>query len=75
MKWVELAGLVKFDFLGLKTLDVLEQAVELLKARGVTLDLAHLPLDDAKTYRSSPAATRLACSSWKVRACATACAN
>jgi DNA polymerase III subunit alpha len=50
MKWVELAGLVKFDFLGLKTLDVLQQAVELLKARGVEIDLANLPLDDAKTY-------------------------
>ncbi len=50
MKWVEPAGLVKFDFLGLKTLDVLEQAVELLETRGVTIDLAQLPLDDAKTY-------------------------
>ncbi len=50
MKWVELAGLVKFDFLGLKTLDVLQQAVELLKSRGVAIDLANLPLDDAKTY-------------------------
>ena len=50
MKWVELAGLVKFDFLGLKTLDVLHQAVALLKARGVEIDLADLPLDDAKTY-------------------------
>jgi DNA polymerase-3 subunit alpha len=50
MKTVETAGLVKFDFLGLKTLDVLQQTVELLKARGIDLDLAHLPLDDAKSY-------------------------
>ncbi|MGH7030411.1 MAG: DNA polymerase III subunit alpha, partial [Stellaceae bacterium] len=50
MKWVELAGLVKFDFLGLKTLDVLQHAVALLKARGVEIDLANLPLDDTKTY-------------------------
>jgi DNA polymerase III subunit alpha len=50
MKWVELAGLVKFDFLGLKTLDVLQHAVALLKARGVEIDLADLRLDDAKTY-------------------------
>ena len=50
MKWVELAGLVKFDFLGLKTLDVLQHAVALLRARGVAIDLANLPLDDAKTY-------------------------
>src|SRR5206468_79662 len=47
MKWVELAGLVKFDFLGLKTLTVLARTLDLLEARGVTLDLANLPLDDA----------------------------
>ena len=40
MKWVEQAGLVKFDFLGLKTLTVLQTAVKLLKQRGVELDLA-----------------------------------
>jgi DNA polymerase III subunit alpha len=50
MKWVEPAGLVKFDFLGLKTLDVLQQAVQLLQGRGVAIDLAQIPLDDAKTY-------------------------
>ncbi len=50
MKTVEYAGLVKFDFLGLKTLDVLQGAVELLQARGMTLDITQLPLDDAKTY-------------------------
>ena len=51
MKWVEKAGLVKFDFLGLKTLSVLERARELLALRGVTLDLAGLLLDDEDTYR------------------------
>ncbi|MBI1273897.1 MAG: DNA polymerase III subunit alpha [Alphaproteobacteria bacterium] len=50
MKTVELAGLVKFDFLGLKTLDVLQQTVDILAARGVAVDLAALPLDDAKTF-------------------------
>jgi DNA polymerase III subunit alpha len=50
MKWVELAGLVKFDFLGLKTLTVLARARELLAARGVDLDLSALPLDDPATY-------------------------
>ncbi|MEC8005601.1 MAG: DNA polymerase III subunit alpha [Pseudomonadota bacterium] len=51
MKWVEIAGLVKFDFLGLKTLSVLSRAVELVSAtRGVSLDLAGLPLDDPKTF-------------------------
>src|ERR1700676_599395 len=50
MKWVEPAGLVKFDFLGLKTLTVLDLAVKLLQRRGVELDLAKLPLDDAPSY-------------------------
>ncbi len=51
MKMVETAGLVKFDFLGLKTLDVLQNAVDLLAARGVDVDLSHLPLDDPKTFK------------------------
>src|ERR1700692_544069 len=50
MKWVEPAGLVKFDFLGLKTLTVLDLAVKLLKRRGIDLNLARLPLDDAPSY-------------------------
>jgi DNA polymerase-3 subunit alpha len=50
MKWVEQAGLVKFDFLGLKTLTVLQTAVALLGKRGVEIDLAATPLDDEKTY-------------------------
>src|SRR5207344_1897432 len=47
MKWVEQAGLVKFDFLGLKTLTVLDVAVKLLKQRDIHVDLATLPIDDA----------------------------
>ena len=50
MKWAEAAGLVKFDFLGLKTLTVLDTAVKLLKQRNIDLDLAAMPLDDKKTY-------------------------
>jgi DNA polymerase-3 subunit alpha len=50
MKWVEPAGLVKFDFLGLKTLTVLDLAVKLLQRRGIEIDLARLPLDDAPSY-------------------------
>jgi DNA polymerase-3 subunit alpha len=50
MKWVEPAGLVKFDFLGLKTLTVLRTAVDLIKKRGAAIDLARIPLDDRKTY-------------------------
>ena len=51
MKWVEPAGLVKFDFLGLKTLTVLDVAVKLLKQRNIHIDLSTLPLDDAPTYQ------------------------
>ena len=50
MKWVEPAGLVKFDFLGLTTLTVLDQAVKLVNRRGVDLNLSRIPLDDAKSY-------------------------
>ena len=50
MKWAEKAGLVKFDFLGLKTLTVLARAEALLTARGIEVDLSNLPLDDGPTY-------------------------
>ena len=50
MKWVEQAGLVKFDFLGLKTLTVLQKACALLTKAGRPVDLGHLPLDDVPTY-------------------------
>ena len=51
MKWVEQAGLVKFDFLGLKTLTVLKTAVDFLKERSIEIHLEALPLDDEKTYQ------------------------
>ena len=54
MKFVEQAGLVKFDFLGLKTLTVIDRAKELIDARadraGDPLDISALPLDDKRTY-------------------------
>ncbi len=50
MKWVEPAGLVKFDFLGLKTLTVIDRAVALIKQRDIDVDMAALPLDDRTTY-------------------------
>jgi len=50
MKDVEKAGLVKFDFLGLKTLTVLDRARRLLAARGLEIDFDALPLDDPATY-------------------------
>jgi DNA polymerase-3 subunit alpha len=50
MKWVEQAGLVKFDFLGLKTLTTLTIAVQLIAQRNIAVDLAQLPFDDPPTY-------------------------
>ena len=50
MKWVEAAGLVKFDFLGLKTLTVIQNALHLLSKRGVNIDISLIPLDDQPTY-------------------------
>jgi len=50
MKHVESSGLVKFDFLGLKTLSVLRKAVDLLGERGISIDLGALELDDPAVY-------------------------
>ncbi|MDD9908733.1 MAG: DNA polymerase III subunit alpha [Ahrensia sp.] len=50
MKWVEQAGLVKFDFLGLKTLTVIRKACDYLKQRGIEVDIDAIPLDDQQTY-------------------------
>lgn len=50
MKYVEGAGLVKFDFLGLKTLSVLQKAVQLLAKRKIHIDLSTLEWDDEETY-------------------------
>ncbi len=50
MKWAEAAGLVKFDFLGLKTLTVLEDTRKMLAGKGIEIDLLQLPLDDEKTF-------------------------
>ena len=51
MKWAEKAGLIKFDFLGLKTLTVIKRAVDLLERDGVKVDIDNLPFDDEKTFR------------------------
>jgi DNA polymerase-3 subunit alpha len=50
MKWVESAGLVKFDFLGLTTLTIIERARKLLQQRGIELDIGKIPFDDRKTF-------------------------
>lgn len=51
MKQTEQSGLVKFDFLGLKTLTVIAEAVKLLKLRDINLDITTIPLDDAPSYK------------------------
>jgi len=51
LKWVEPAGLVKFDFLGLKTLTTIRYAVEMIKEQGIDVDIDAIPLDDAPTYK------------------------
>ncbi len=51
MKYVEAAGLVKFDFLGLKTLSVLKKAVQMLAQRNIHIDLSTLEWDDEATYK------------------------
>jgi len=50
MKYVEAAGLVKFDFLGLKTLSVLKEGRRLLAEQGIEVDFASLPWDDPAVY-------------------------
>jgi DNA polymerase-3 subunit alpha len=60
MKWVEAAGLVKFDFLGLKTLTVIQNALDLLAERGMVIDISLIPLDDARSYGLYAAARTVA---------------
>ncbi|MBF0283274.1 MAG: DNA polymerase III subunit alpha [Magnetococcales bacterium] len=54
---VEKAGMVKFDFLGLKTLTVIDDALRMINERlqreggGAPVDISRIPLDDAATYR------------------------
>ncbi len=50
MKYVEAAGLVKFDFLGLKTLSVLKEGQALLAEQGVEVDYSALPWDDPEVF-------------------------
>jgi len=50
MKYVEKIGLIKFDFLGLKTLTVIDKACEYLKGIGIKINVNELPLDNSKTF-------------------------
>ena len=51
MKAVEKLGLLKMDFLGLRTLSIIDDTVNFLKERGIDLDLKSLSLDDPAAYR------------------------
>ncbi len=51
MKYTEKTGLIKFDFLGLKTLTVIDRALKLIAFDvGTSIDLSKIPMDDTKTY-------------------------
>ncbi|MFA5023263.1 MAG: DNA polymerase III subunit alpha, partial [Candidatus Paceibacterota bacterium] len=51
MHAVEDAGLLKYDFLGIRNLSILEDAIKIIKkVHGVIIDIDHVPLDDAKTF-------------------------
>jgi DNA polymerase-3 subunit alpha len=51
MKWAEKAGLVKFDFLGLKTLTVIDRCVKYLAKQGIELDISKLDTNIAEAYK------------------------
>jgi DNA polymerase-3 subunit alpha len=51
MKYVEKAGLIKFDFLGLKTLTIIAKAERLIRERVPDFDASKIPLDDTKTFQ------------------------
>ena len=72
MKWVEQAGLVKFDFLGLKTLTVLEDCRRFRRSKRDIARRLSKPCRSMmhKTYEMLSRARRSACSRWKVPACA-----
>ncbi len=50
MKFVEKIGLIKFDFLGLKTLTVIDETIKNLKNRSIEIDIDNIKLDDPATY-------------------------
>ncbi|HHY50217.1 MAG TPA: DNA polymerase III subunit alpha, partial [Alphaproteobacteria bacterium] len=50
LKWVEPAGLVKFDFLGLKTLTTIDKTVKMINRNGTPFALSDMPIDDRKTF-------------------------
>ena len=75
MKPVEEIGLLKMDFLGLRNLDVIEDALDIIeRSTGERPDMSTLPLDDRDDLRDArPRATRSASSSSSPRACRRRC--
>jgi DNA polymerase-3 subunit alpha len=51
MRWIESIGLLKMDFLGLRTLTVIDDCLDLLKKRNVKIDVDKIPLDDKEVFR------------------------
>lgn len=51
MKFIESASLIKFDFLGLKTLTVIQKAIDLVNKKGIKLTAQTIPIDDPKTFQ------------------------
>ena len=69
-------GLLKMDFLGLKTLTVIRNTCEMVKqTKGIDVPIDDLPLDDAKTYDLLKRRTRSAFSNWNPAGCATSAAS
>ena len=60
MKWAEASGLVKFDFLGLKTLTIIQNTINLLEKRGININIESIPLDDKKTFELYSSARTMA---------------
>lgn len=51
MKYAEMAGLVKFDFLGLRTLTIIEATCKLIRQRGIPIDMQTISLEDPTTFQ------------------------
>lgn len=73
---VESAGLLKMDFLGLKTLTLIKDAIKIVKERhGIQLDADEFPIDDVKTYESSSGVRPSAFSNMNRQECRNTCVN
>ena len=68
---IEKLGLLKMDFLGLRTLTVIRDTVDQLKEQGMDVDPEKIPMDDEKVFDMISLGIRTACSSWKAAVCAT----